>query len=401
MEYLSGNRGPTVRSDCYIRIFPGEETGIRIKLKSKVQSLYGRSIIQLVTDIFNFYGISDISAEIEDTGALPYVIAARMEAAIKQFMCVEKEFLLPVLPQNIYPTQKNAVRRSRLYIPGNNPKLIVNAGLYQSDGVILDLEDSVSPDKKDEARFLVRNALRNNAMMGVEKMVRINQLPLGLEDLEMVVKHPLNMVLIPKCESAETVRSVQQKIEQITGNENQPIWLMPIIESATGIRHAFEIAEATPTVAALAIGLEDYLADIGAERTPDERESMYARSVVVNAARAAGIQPIDSVFPDFGDRQQLFHIASSSKKMGFEGMGCIHPGQISTIHEAYNPASEEIEKAKEMVRAFEKAAAEGLGVVAIGSKMIDLPVVKRAQTILEKALKTGLIQINWRRSDEG
>jgi citrate lyase subunit beta/citryl-CoA lyase len=316
-------------------------------------------------------------------------------------MHVEKEFLLPVLPQNNYPTPKNAIRRSRLYIPGNNPKLIVNAGLYQSDGVILDLEDSVSPDKKKEARFLVRNALRNNAMMGVEKMVRINQLPLGLEDLEMVVRHPLNMVLIPKCESAETVRSVQQKIEQIAANQNQPIWLMPIIETASGIRHAFEIAEATSTVAALAIGLEDYLADIGAERTLDERESIYARSVVVNAARAAGIQPIDSVFPDFGDRQQLLNIASLSKKMGFEGMGCIHPGQISTIHEAYNPTPEEIEKAKAIVMAFEKAAGEGLGVVAVGSKMIDLPVVKRAQSIIEKAVKTGLIQNKWRGNDEG
>jgi citrate lyase subunit beta/citryl-CoA lyase len=221
------------------------------------------------------------------------------------------------------------------------------------------------------------------------------------DHLEMVVKHPLNMVLIPKCESAETVRSVQEKIEQITGNENQPIWLMPIIESASGIRHAFEIAEATSTVAALAIGLEDYLADIGAERTRDERESIYARSVVVNAARAAGIQPIDSVFPDFGDRQQLLNIASLSKKMGFEGMGCIHPGQISTIHEAYNPTPEEIEKAKAIVMAFEKAAGEGLGVVAVGSKMIDLPVVKRAQSIIEKAVMNGLTQNDRRKNNEG
>ena len=401
MEFLSGNRGPSIRSDCFIRMIPGDEPGIRIRLKSKVQALYGKSIVQLVTGVLHFFGIPDATVEIEDAGALPYVIAARLEAAIKQFMQVEKEYLFPVSPQNIYQTNKNTLRRSRLYIPGNNPKLIVNAGLYQSDAIILDLEDSVSPDKKKEARLLVRNALRNNDMMGVEKMARINQLPLGLEDLEMLVKHPLNMVLIPKCESAETVQAVQEKIEQVTGNQNQPIWLMPIIESATGIHHAFEIAKATSTVAALAIGLEDYLADIGAERTREGQESLYARSVVVNAARAAGIQPIDSVFPDFGDSQQLFDIALSSKKMGFEGMGCIHPGQISTIHSAYNPTSVEIEKAMEIVMAFEKANKEGLGVVAVGSKMIDLPVVKRAQSIIEKAVKAGLTQNDRRENDEG
>jgi citrate lyase subunit beta / citryl-CoA lyase len=399
MECQSGNRGPSIRSDCFIRIVSGDEPGISIRLKSKVRSLYGNSIIRLIEEILHFYGVSDVLVDVEDSGALPYVIAARMEAALNQFMDVEKEYLLPVLPRNNYATLKNAVRRSRLYIPGNNPKLIINAGLYQSDGVILDLEDSVSPDKKQEARYLVRNALRNNDLYGIEKMVRINQLPLGLEDLDMLADQPVNMILIPKCESAATVQLVQEKIEQVT--RNQAIWLMPIIESAKGIRNAFEIAGATPQVAALAIGLEDYLADIGAQRSSEGGESLYARSVVVNAARAAEIQPIDSVFPDFGDREQLFNLASVSRKMGFEGMGCIHPGQIPTIHEAFNPSQDEIDKAKEIVSAFTKAAGEGLGVVAIGSKMVDLPIVKRAQMILEKAEKNGLTHNERRENNDG
>ncbi len=396
MEAISGNRGTEVRSDCFIRIVPDDEPGIRIRLKSKVKSLYGQSIHQLVQEELNFFGIRDATVEIEDSGALPYVIAARVEAAVRQITGTGQEFLLPELPQNRYSTVRDKLRRSRLYIPGNNPKLIINAGLYHSDAIILDLEDSVSPEKKPEARILVRNALRNNDMMGIELMVRINQLPLGLQDLEMVARQPLNLILIPKCESAETVLTVRAKIEECRDTGEGPVWLMPIIESAQGLRNAYEIAEATPAVAALAIGLEDYLADIGAERTHGAEESFYARSVVVNAARAAGIQPIDSVFSDFGDNEQLLRVAANSKKMGFDGMGCIHPGQINVIHEAFNPTFPEIEKAKTIVMAYGKAAAEGLGVVAVGSKMIDLPVMKRAQTTIEKAVTTGLIPKEWR-----
>jgi len=401
MEGLAGNRGLTVRSDCYIRISFGGDAGIRIDLKSKVQSLYGSSIRKLIREILSFYDIRDALVEIDDAGALPYVIAARMESAIKMGTGSEKEYLFPVLPRSNYLTDKNSRRRSRLYIPGNNPKLIINAGLYQSDGIILDLEDSVAPEKKNEARTLVRNALRNNDWMGAEKMVRINQLPFGFQDLEMIVNQPLNLVLIPKCESAETVRAVDDKISGIAGVRNNTIWLMPIIESAAGVQHAFEIAAATPTVAALAIGLEDYTADIGAQRTADGRESFYARSTIVNAARAAGIQPIDSVFSDFGNNEQLLQTALISKNMGFEGMGCIHPGQIPVIHKAFNPGSEEIEKAKKIVRAYEKATLDGLGVVAVGTKMVDLPVVIRAQTTIGQALKCGLINKDWRESYEG
>lgn len=391
MEAMAGNCGDAVYSDCFVRLSINGETGIQINLKSKVQSMYGASILRLINELLRFYNIGNASVYLEDTGALPYVIAARMEAAIRQLTGTVKEYLLPVLPRNIYHTEKNSLRRSRLYVPGNNPKLIINSGLYKSDGIILDLEDSVSPGKKQEARILVRNALRNNDLMGAEKMVRINQLPEGKEDLKLVINQPLNMVLIPKCESASQVIEVEETITALLGNQNDQIWLMPIIESARGIIHAYEIATATSGVAALAIGLEDYTADIGAQRTPGGSESQVARSVVVNAARAAGIQPIDSVFSDFADNEYLSGVALKSKAMGFEGMGCIHPGQIHVIHEAFNPTNEEIEKARIIVSAFEKAESEGLSVVSVGSEMIDPPVVKRALFTIERAVKCGLI----------
>ena len=171
---------------------------------------------------------------------------------------------------------------------------------------------------------------------------------------------------------------------------------MPIIESAAGVINAAEIAAASPNVVALAIGLEDYTADIGVQRTPEGRESFFARCMVVNAARAAGIQPIDSVFSDIDDMEALARNVSESKSLGFTGMGCIHPRQVPVIHKNFLPDDTEIKKAQKIVLAFEKAEREGLGVVAVDSKMIDPPVVKRSLRIIGQAEKAKLITKNWR-----
>jgi citrate lyase subunit beta/citryl-CoA lyase len=211
--------------------------------------------------------------------------------------------------------------------------MFLNAGLHSPDGVILDLEDSVAPDKKDEARILVRNALRSVNFYGAERMIRINQGERGLTDLEYVIPHNVHLVLVPKCENDETLRAVDEKIKEIKKAEGQPetVFLMPIIESAGGVERAYEIATATKNVVAMAIGLEDYTADLGVQRTKEGKESLYARNRIIVAAKAAGIQPIDSVFSDVGDMEGLLGTVLSSKAMGFEGMGCIHPRQIAVI----------------------------------------------------------------------
>jgi citrate lyase subunit beta/citryl-CoA lyase len=389
MEATAGYRGDTVRSDCFVRLELTGNRGIAIDLKSKVLSLYGNSIICLIKEILHEYGIGNASVYMEDSGALPFVISARMEAAIRKITGNKKKYHLPSVTSAHQLTSRDSLRRSRLYVPGNTPKLIINAGLYKSDGVILDLEDSVPAEKKEEARILVRNAFRNNNLMGSERMVRINQVPAGLDDLREMEGEAVDMVLIPKCESASQVTEVDRVITGWEDNGNGTAWLMPIIESAAGVFNAFSIASASPRVAALAIGLEDYTADIGAQRTSEGTESFFARSMVVNAARAAGIQPLDSVFPDFDNPGELYHTATIARKMGFEGMGCIHPGQIPVIHSAFDPAPEELEKAKIIVDAYEKALLEGRGVVSVGAKMIDPPVVKRAQRLLEHAARSG------------
>ncbi len=395
----TGNKGKGIRSDCFVSLELTDQGGIQLTVESKVAVMYGADIRKQVLDVIDFFGISNATIKVEDSGALPLVIAARVEAAIKNCLDTDKDYLPPLLDENRYSTAKDRNRFSRLYLPGNSPSLMINAGIHKPDGIILDLEDAVAPDKKDEARFLVRNALCGINFYGAERMVRINQGERGLEDLEYLVPHHVNLILLPKCEQPEQVHAVNKKIAEIVNRKSSivnPIWIMPIIESALGVINAHSIASSADNVVSLAIGLEDYTADLGTRRTLEGTESFFARSMVVNAARAAGIQPIDSVFSDVGDMEGLYQNVLRSKALGFDGMGCIHPRQIRVIHEAFAPSPEEIEKAKKIVFAFHKAREQGLGVVALGTKMIDPPVVKRALNTINLALKMNKLAENWR-----
>ena len=398
----AGNQGPDIRSDCYASLKIKKSGGNKIVLSSKVSALYKNSILDLTQQILKFYKVENSELEIIDRGAISLVLAARIEAAVKECLESDDEFLLDMIPENQNSTEKDHRRRSRLYLPGNSPKLMLNAGIHKPDAVILDLEDSVAPDKKSQARLVVRNSLRGLNFYGAERMVRINQLPAGLEDLKYVVPHYVNLILLPKCETADQVQAVDEKITQILAEAglDHPVYIMPIIESALGVVNAYQIAAASDRVAALAIGLEDYTADLGVQRTREGRESFYARNQLVNAAKAAGIQAIDSVFSDVADMEALREVVLEAKSLGFDGMGCIHPRQIKVIHEAFAPAEADITKAKKIVLAFDDATEKGLGVVSLGSKMIDPPVVKRAQNTITMALEAGLIQENWKENDQ-
>ncbi len=402
MEFLTdkvaliGNKGKGIRSDCHVTMELPANGGIQIELVSKVESMYGSDIRKLLHDIISFYGFENVKLLVEDSGALSPFIAARVEAAARQLSGSEQEFLFPMLEENKYGTARDRNRFSRLYLPGNTPSLMINAGIHKPDGIILDLEDAVAPAKKYEARFMVRNALRNIDFYGAERMVRINQVPAGLDDLEFLVPHNVNLILVPKCESAEQIRLVNAKISELKNKYNVSgnVWLMPIIESALGVLKALEIAQ-SENVVALAIGLEDYTADLGTRRTQEGTESFFARSMVVNACKAAGIQAIDSVFSDVADMEALKENVIRSKALGFDGMGCIHPRQIRVIHENYAPDDAEIDKAKKIVNAFIEATAKGLGVVSLGTKMIDPPVVKRAQKLIDLAVTLGKLSPSW------
>ncbi len=395
----AGNTGEGIRSDCRILLELRSNGGIEIELNSKVKSLYGKSIEKLCREGLNFFAIQHARLVVDDSGALPFVIMARLEAAVKQCINTDKEYLPKIIPENRNVTVKEHFRFSRLYLPGNSPKLMINAGVHKPNAIILDLEDSVAPTKKMEARYLVRNALRQVNFHGAERMVRINQIPEGLDDLKFIIPHNVQVILIPKCEDAQQIRDLEMEIDVIkkVAKQDNKIFLMPILENALGIEKAYEIASSSNNLVAMAIGLEDYTANIGTRRTREGLESFFARTRLINACKAAGIQPIDSVYSDVGDMQGLHDHVRVSKSLGFEGMGVIHPRQIKVIHEGFAPDEEEIDKAKKVVNAFIEAKEKGLGVVALGTKMIDPPVVKRAERTIDLALKLGLIGEDWRK----
>ena len=389
----AGHSGSDVRSDLHVRIEPREHGNVEIEIESRVQPYYGESIRRQAEEVLEALGVRHAQVQIRDEGALPFVIAARIECAARRAGIGEGTRVLPDLLPLLQPSARDRLRRSRLYLPGSEPKYFINAALHGPDAVILDLEDSVHPTEKDGARLLVRNALRSVDFLGCERMVRINQLPLGLEDLDEIVPESPDLILIPKTENAGQVSEIHARIEAIKADYGitRPIWLMPILESALGIENAFAIAHASEQVVALTIGLEDYTADLGVVKTVEGAESFYARQRTVNASHAAGVQAIDSVFGDVGNMDGLREWATRSRALGFEGMGCVHPGQIPVIHEAFAPTPAEVERARKIVLAYNEAQRKGLGVVSLGSKMIDAPVVQRALKLMARAQAMGLV----------
>lgn len=389
----AGRSGSDVRSDLQVTFEERTSGCIQVELRSRVDLYYGEAIRQQTTHVLRALGVRDAFVEIVDEGALPFVIAARLEAAVRRAGIKPS---MPALPDAValgVPSTRDRLRRSRLYLPGNEPKYFINAALHAPDGIILDLEDSVHHAEKDVARLVVRNALRAVDFGHCERMVRINPFPLGRQDLEAVIPQNPDLILIPKVENAEQVREVDALITAIQGHTGsvRPVWLMPIVETALGVENVYAIAHSSERNAAITIGLEDYTADLGVVKTPTGAESLYARMRLVNAAKAAGLQAIDSVYGDVADSEGLLRWGEASRAMGFEGMGCVHPLQIAIIHQAFAPSAVELAKAQKIAAAFEDAQARGLGVVSVGSKMIDPPVVNRALKLMERARQMGLV----------
>ncbi len=391
--FEAGRSGPDVRSDCRVMFVPRSAGGIEIELQSKVAAYYGDSILTQARQVLADLGVEHARLLMEDAGALPFVISARIEAAVRRAGMGEGRRSLPEQVTLPAPSARDRLRRSRLYLPGSEPKYFINAALHAPDTIILDLEDAVHANEKDAARVLVRNALRAVDFGACERMVRINQLPLGLADLDEVVPESPDLILIPKTEHAAQVTEVEQRIARVQSRcgVHRDIWLLPILETALGIENAWAIATASPHNVALTIGLEDYTADLGVAKTALGAESQYARTRLVNAARAAGLQANDSVYGDVGDLEGLATWARNARALGFEGMGCVHPLQVAVIHEAFAPTQQEIERALRIVGAYEDAQARGLGVVSLGSKMIDAPVVQRALKLVQRAERMGVV----------
>ena len=327
----AGHWGKEVRSDVHVAFEARDSGGVEISLESRVAPYYGTAILEQTRAVLDELGVKHARVAIHDEGALPFIIAARIESAARRAGIALGKRRCRNSIRCLRLSQKDRLRRSRLYLPGSEPKYYINASLHAPDAVILDLEDSVHRGEKDAARILVRNTLRAVDFGSCERMVRINQLPLGLEDLAEVIGESPDLILIPKVEESEQVREVDRMIAEIKSRNGiiRPIWIMPILESALGIENAFAVATASENVVALTIGLEDYTADLGVVKTAEGRESQYARSRVVNAARAAGVQAIDSVFSDVGDMEGLLHWGQASRAAGIRRHG-MHPSRADS-----------------------------------------------------------------------
>jgi citrate lyase subunit beta/citryl-CoA lyase len=393
LQTRAGREGK--KGDLAVR-FTGKDTGgIDIAVESSAGNMFGRLIEKTAKETLKTLGIENCHLEIDDTGAFDYVIMARIEAAARRSVKIEGPGCIPERKVDYGPPRRKRLRRTRLYMPGNNPDLMRNGGLFGADCVILDLEDSVSPGEKDAARVLVRNTLLSIDYFDCERIVRINSLSTGYgeDDLAMVVPYGVDTIHVPKCESAADVEEVERVIADLEKKHSlgYEVLIMPLIETAKGILNACEIGSASDRVVGLCFGAEDFTADIGVERTKEGAESLTARSMLVLGAKAAGVQAIDTVFSDVQDTEGLIASTKEAMALGFEGKGVIHPAQIKPIHSVFSPSPERIEYAKKVVAAIEKAKSEGSGVASLGSKMIDAPIETRARKILSLAEALGLL----------
>ena len=276
------------------------------------------------------------------------------------------------------------LRRSRIYLPGNRPRMIQKGHGLGADAIILDLEDSVSPEQKDAARALVRNAIKAVNFGGSEVMVRINPIRHGgLVDLQEILSSGPDAVVVPKCESKDDVLAVEDAIEK--SGLTKKISILPMIETAKGILNAYEVASASSMVDAITFGGEDFTQDIGATRTSAGKEIFWGRSMLVIAAKAARIQALDTVFSDTSDEEGLRRDTLEIKTMGFDGRAAIHPSQIEIIHECFTPTIDEVQHAANVVYAAQVAREKGSGVTVVKGKMIDKPIIERAERMLNYA----------------
>ncbi len=378
--------GSDAKGDCRVTLVPA--TSLEIEVTTGDPRLFERGIREVVAETVQALGAS-VRARIAvaDEGALNYVLAARVEAAVRAAAPAAR----PIAPEIARrASDRDAPRRSRLYAPGNSPRILVGIELHGADLVLVDLEDSVPPAEKPTARVLVKHLLASIPFPH-EVWVRVNPLGLGGEDdvREVLLARP-HGVALPKAESRDDVRalaSVLEQAERASGAAVGTTWIMPIVETARGVLHAEEIAAADPRVAVMAFGAEDYTRDVGARRTPEAL--LFARSMIVAAAKAAGVQASDTVYGNVDDEAGLAAEAARARDLGFDGKGAVHPSQVGVLHEAFTPSEQEMEQARAIVAAAEAAEAQGIGAVAVDGKMVDRPVLERARRSLRLAERLG------------
>ncbi|MCE1196730.1 aldolase/citrate lyase family protein [bacterium] len=452
--------GAKAKSDCLVAYERGDAP-LEVAVKSSVGALFGAAIAAAVRRVAAEFGADRGRLEIEDDGALDSAITARTEAALRKAGFARaapsaivagaaltaaavaapsaEQATAAVAPAaagaataaaSREPSPRDRPRRARLYLPGDQPHLAINAGLFGADCLIFDLEDAVAEERKFDARILVRVALERGVMLeSSEVAVRVNPLsgPYGADDLAEIVRARPQAIILPKCESAADVAAADSAIgalEEAAGMPHGFVRLMPLVETAAGVLQAAAIAAASPRNVALCFGREDFSrdiravpfapgADLAASAAPPNAaalqgaamlqsaaaapaaaptgfgfagipgaESFLARQMIVLAARAAGIDPLDSVFADVEDEAGLIRSCAEARALGFAGKGVIHPVQIPVVLKAFRPTDKEAARAERIVAAFDAAVAEGRGAISVDGAMVDAPVAAKARALL-------------------
>lgn len=288
------------------------------------------------------------------------------------------------------------LRRTMMFVPGNNPGMIKDAYIYNCDCIMFDLEDSVSYAEKDAARSLVFHALTTIDYGDKELVVRVNALntSIGIDDLEAMVRARIDVIRLPKTETAQDIVFCEEQIERIEKTIGIPVGttkMMAAIESAQGVLNAPAIAMASKRLIGIALGAEDYVTDLKTSRSPEGIELLFARSMILQAARSAGISALDTVFSDVNDEEGLIAEAKLIKQLGFDGKSVINPRQIQPIIDIFTPTLKEIQKAKAVMEAIAEANRRGSGVISLNGKMIDRPIVLRAERVISLAKAARLI----------
>lgn len=287
------------------------------------------------------------------------------------------------------------LRRTMMFLPASNPSMVKDAYIYGADSLMFDLEDAVALTEKDSARFLIYNALKTIDYGNTELVVRINGLdsPFGRDDIEAVVRAGVHVIRLPKTERKEDIQAVEAAIEDVErkcGREVGSTKMMAAIESPIGVINAYEIATASKRLIAVALGAEDYVTNLKTKRYPDGMELLGARSQIVIAARAAGIYALDTVYTEVDNEEGLRREVELIKQLGFDGKSVINPRQIKPVHEIYTPSEQEINKSITIVKAAKEAEEKGLGVISVKGKMVDKPIVDRAERVLQLAAAAGV-----------
>lgn len=377
-------------------------SGVEVELTSKVYAQYGKHMEALIRQTITGAGYDGVKVTAQDQGAWDYTIKARVLAALQRASQADDSAYstgngaTSALQDESELTAKAKERlsRSMMFVPGNTPKMLNSADIYGADSLMFDIEDSIYINEKDSARLLVAEMLKHMNFHS-ETVVRINhptQTPYGLDDLDVIVPAKPNLIRLPKTEDVSEVELVARKIESVEKAKGWPagtINIIVAIESVKGLYNVRDICHA-PRVVGIALGAEDYRADLRTGKSKPAVELTLARQTILLAAREAGIRCIDTVFSDVKDKEGFLEEVQYIKSLGFDGKSCIHPSQIELVHSVFTPSAADIEYSVRVLNAYDESVKHNKGVLAVDGKMIDRPIVIRAERTVDKARAAGI-----------